>query len=89
MSVYDVIAVLYTKHMKFLWLRYKLDTFRKSLVFLFPKENERFSIIGSGDFALPLLFTITTAKINLQAGFIAAIFSTIGFSFSVLTLKSQ
>lgn len=78
-SVYDSIAVLYTKHMRFLWFRQKLDRFRRSLVFLFP-HGEQFSIIGSGDFSLPLLLTVTTVMQDFFSGALVAFFGTIGFS---------
>ncbi len=79
MSLYDAIAVFYTKHMKFLWFRQKLDSFRRSLVFLFP-TGDRFSVIGAGDFSLPLLFTISVARNGLWQGALAGTAAVLGFS---------
>ncbi len=66
MSVYDVLAVFYTKHMKFLWFGGWLDArierpfWRDTLALFFPRKEV--SIIGAGDFALPATLVASVVR---------------------------
>jgi hypothetical protein len=84
MSVYDVFAVFYTKHMKFLWFGGWLDSkverpeWRNTLALFF--QGRGVSIIGAGDFALPatLVASVVRAGGALPAS-IVAVFCAAGF----------
>jgi len=90
MAVYDVVAVFYTKHMKFLWFGGWLDEkvekpyWRDTLAFFFPEKARGskglVSVIGAGDFALPAMFVVSVAQ---AGGFlpatICAVFCSAGF----------
>lgn len=85
MSVYDVIGVFYTKHIKYIWFgssglkkTTNFGRYRNTLAILFP-QGSRFSLIGAGDFALPLILTASTATQNLVAAAVIGTTATIGF----------
>jgi len=80
MSIYDVIGVFYTRHIKYIWLgRVGFNPrWRNTLGIVFP-EGSHFSLVGSGDFALPLVLTASAATENLVGSVILAGFATVGF----------
>ncbi len=76
-AVYDSVAVLYTKHMKFLWFAGVLDKIenpklRETFGIFFPKSGDGLSLIGAGDFALASLLVVSVGK---DGGLIAGLFS--------------
>lgn len=54
LSLYDVVGVLYLPYIKFLWLQVATDKRLDTLAVVFDK-----GMVGAGDFALPLLFSLT------------------------------
>ncbi len=85
MSIYDVIGVLYTRHIKYIWFGMvkKLPEFnpmwRDMIAVIFPQEKQGYVMIGAGDFALPALLTVNLATSSLPAGGISLLLSTAGF----------
>ncbi len=82
MSLYDVIGVFYTKHIKYIWFG-KVEfnpMWRNTLAFVFPGEGASpISLVGVGDFALPALLTVSVALKNPLAGIVMIIFTSLGF----------
>jgi hypothetical protein len=60
LSIYDVVGVLYLPYIKFLWLRVSRDRRMESIAILFKK-----GMVGAGDFALPLLFSLSFGPLGL------------------------
>lgn len=95
MSIYDVIGVLYTRHIKYIWFGMvkKLPEFnprwRDMIAVIFPQSEARgYVMIGAGDFALPALLTVNLATSSLLAGGISLLLSTAGF-FTLQKLASM
>ncbi len=94
MSIYDVIGVLYTRHIKYIWFGMvkKLPEFnpmwRDMIAVIFPQEARGYVMIGAGDFALPALLTVNLATSSLLAGGISLLLSTAGF-FTLQKLASM
>lgn len=92
MSVYDVVGVLYTQHIKYIWIDDAIGgqqktkstapnvkskrpqaapvclkkaiggvvpSWRNTLALIFPEGDSAMSIVGSGDFAMPALLTVS------------------------------
>ncbi|MFH0961173.1 MAG: hypothetical protein V1820_00625 [archaeon] len=95
MAVYDAVAVLYTKHMKFLWLGSFGNRFgnrfgvfggliehpkwRETFALFFPRKGA-LSVIGAGDFALPATFVVSVASSGgFYAGLVTAAFLVLSF----------
>lgn len=86
MSVYDVIGVLYTKHIKYIWFGmakraadFDPSRWREAIAVIFPQEGGSFMMVGAGDFALPALLTVSLAGSSVLAGVVSLIMSTVGF----------
>jgi len=89
LSVYDAIGVLYSKHIQAIWLG-KVEKQEKTIeitkekildgILMAIPTNTGYEITGVGDYALPLVLVISVAKMNLLAGIIIAIFSSLGYS---------
>ncbi len=87
MSIYDVVGVLYTRHIKYIWFGMvkKLPVefnpmWREMIAVVFPQERKGgYVMIGAGDFALPALLTVNLATSSLSAGGISLLLSTAGF----------
>lgn len=85
MSIYDVLGVLYTRHIKYIWFGMvkKLPEFnpvwREMIAVVFPQSRNGYVMIGAGDFAIPALLTVNLATSSLQAGGISLLSSTAGF----------
>ena len=122
MSIYDVVGVLYTKHIKYIWIddaitipliknaageermekpeskntmqrgvkkqalnarRVKpeiVPSWRNTLALIFPEGNSTMAIVGSGDFAMPALLTVSvTVAGGILAGLVCLILSSAGF----------
>lgn len=90
LSIYDIIGVLYTKHITYLWFgTYKFDTlWREVLAYIVVVDDTEVIIVGAGDFAFPLLLTFSSTKLFVEtsvnaygilAGFLVAVCTTIGF----------
>ena len=60
LSLYDVVGVLYLPYIKFLWLQVKKDKRMESIALLFKK-----GMVGAGDFALPMLFSLSFGPLGL------------------------
>lgn len=94
MSIYDVIGVLYTRHIKYIWfgMTKKLLEFnpgwRDMIAVIFPQEKQGYVMIGAGDFALPALLTVNLATSSFLAGGISLLLSTAGF-FTLQKLASM
>jgi len=54
LSLYDVIGVLFLPYIKFLWLEVNKTTNLDSIALIFDK-----GMVGAGDFALPLVFSLS------------------------------
>lgn len=82
MSVYDVIGVLYTKHIKYIWFgAIKFNPkWRDAIAVVFPQAGGGFMMVGAGDFALPALLTVNLAGSSVPAGIISLLLSTLGFA---------
>ncbi len=87
MSIYDVLGVLYTRHIKYIWFGMvkKLPAefnplWREMIAVVFPQERKGgYVMVGAGDFALPALLTVNLATSSLPAGGISLVLSTAGF----------
>lgn len=83
MSLYDVVGVFYTRHIKYIWFG-KVEfnpLWRNTLAFVFPTGMKKtpVSLVGAGDFALPTLMTVSMTLQNPLAGVILLIAASIGF----------
>ena len=91
LSIYDIIGVLYTKHITYLWFgTYVFDTkWRAVLAFIMPVDEREVIMVGAGDFAFPLLLTFSSTKYFVEnsgsfagivGGLIIAVGTTLGFA---------
>jgi len=60
LSLYDVVGILYLPYIKFLWLMVSQDRRMESIALLFGD-----GMVGAGDFALPLLFSLSFGPVGL------------------------
>lgn len=60
LSVYDVLGVLYLPYIKFLWLQVSRDKRMDTLAIIFKK-----GMVGAGDFALPMIFSLSFGPAGL------------------------
>jgi presenilin-like A22 family membrane protease len=101
LSVYDFIAVYKTKHMvkiakdmietgTILGLVFPFEPlgFLKSTKEIKPGEG-KFLILGGGDVALPLIFSVSLIKIGIWKSFLVAFFSLLGFFANFLLFLFQ
>ena len=89
LSVYDAIGILYSKHIQSIWLG-QVKNEQKSVkitkekvldgILMAVPTEKGFEITGVGDYALPLVLVISAARINVLAGIIIALFSSLGYS---------
>jgi hypothetical protein len=54
LSLYDVVGVLYLPYIKFLWLEVSSDKRMDTIALIFER-----GMVGAGDFAVPLLFSLS------------------------------
>lgn len=100
LSVYDIVAVYLTKHMvkmaegmiasKAIFgfiIPAKLSGFKEKLSAVQPGED--FMILGSGDIVLPLLLTVSIARVSFWQAIIVAIFSLFGLFLTHLIFVNQ
>lgn len=87
MSIYDVIGVLYTRHIKYIWFGmakraadFDPSRWRDAIALIFPQGGGSFVMVGAGDFALPALLTVSLAGSSIPAGIVSLILSTLGFA---------
>lgn len=78
LSLYDVVGVLYLPYIKFLWLQVKKDKRLESIAILFKK-----GMVGAGDFALPILFSLSFGFL----GFLSVPLLALGFSLNNLLAR--
>ena len=89
LSVYDIIAVYWTKHMVKMAegmiashaifgfiIPAKFSGFKEKISAVRPGEN--FMILGSGDIALPLVLVVSVARVSFLQAIIVAGFSILG-----------
>lgn len=100
LSVYDIIAVYFTKHMikmaegmiasKAIFgfiIPAKLSGFKEKLSIVQPGEN--FMILGSGDIVLPLILTVAVARVSFLQSLVVAVFSILGLLLTHLIFVNQ
>jgi presenilin-like A22 family membrane protease len=101
LSIYDFIAVYKTKHMvkiakdmietgTILGLVFPFETagFLKSTKEIKPGEG-KFLILGGGDVALPLIFSVSLLKFGILKSFVVALFSLLGLFVNFLFFLTQ
>jgi presenilin-like A22 family membrane protease len=101
LSIYDFIAVYKTKHMvkmakdmieagTILGLVFPFESsgFLKSTKEIKPGEG-KFLILGGGDVALPLIFSVSLLKFGILKSFIVALFSLLGLFVNFLFFLTQ
>lgn len=99
-SIYDIIAVYKTKHM--VKIAKEMIEHQAILGVIVPKKIEGFKeklekvrpggdflVLGGGDFAFPLIFSLTLSSRGMGAPIIMAIFSLAGFFLNNLVLFCQ
>lgn len=100
LSVYDIIAVYFTKHMVKMAegmvasraifgfiIPVQSSGFKEKLSAVQPGEN--FMILGSGDIALPLILTVSVARVSIWQAVVVAIFSILGLLATHLIFVNQ
>ncbi|MBR9680380.1 MAG: hypothetical protein GOU98_00985 [Candidatus Altiarchaeota archaeon] len=60
LSLYDVIGVLYLPYIKFLWLEINREINLDAIAIIFKN-----GMVGAGDFALPLVFSLSFGMVGL------------------------
>jgi len=101
LSIYDFVAVYKTKHMvkiakemietgTILGLIFPFEPsgFLKSTKEIKPGEG-KFLILGGGDVALPLIFSVSLLKIGILKSFLVSLFSLLGLLFNLLFFFKQ
>ncbi|MBD3260174.1 MAG: hypothetical protein GF334_00590, partial [Candidatus Altiarchaeales archaeon] len=76
LSVYDFIAVFGTKHMVTLA---KEGSKQLPLLFSIPVGERRMGL-GTGDLAIPIVFTAAVARTSIQSGILTAVTGSIGLA---------
>lgn len=100
LSVYDIVAVYWTKHMvamakgmiasKAIFgfiIPTTASGFKEKISTVQPGEN--FMILGSGDIALPLILTVSVARVSMWQALVVAIFSILGLLATHLIFVNQ
>lgn len=100
LSVYDLIAVYLTKHM--VKMAEGMIASRAIFGFIIPIQSsgfgeklsavqpgENFMILGSGDIVLPLILTVSVARLSFLQALIVAIFSVLGLLLTHLIFVNQ
>ena len=99
-SVYDIVAVYWTKHMvamargmiasKAIFgfiIPLRASGFKEKISAVQPGEN--FMILGSGDIVLPLVLTVSVARVSMWQALVVAIFSVFGLLATHLIFVNQ
>ena len=100
LSVYDIIAVYFTKHMvkmaegmiasKAIFgfiIPLQSSGFKEKISAVQPGEN--FMVLGSGDIVLPLILTVSVARVSFLQAIFVAVFSVFGLLATHLIFVNQ
>ncbi len=101
LSIYDIIGVLITQHITYLWFgAYKFEKiWRDVLAFVVHVDESEIILVGAGDFGFPMLFTFSVTEFLVQTqgkafglvgGSMVAISATLGFAFlQIYAMRSE
>ncbi|MDP7079437.1 MAG: presenilin family intramembrane aspartyl protease [Candidatus Undinarchaeales archaeon] len=101
LSIYDIIGVLITQHITYLWFgAYKFEKmWRDVLAFVVHVDESEVILVGAGDFGFPMLFTFSVTEFLVQTqskafglvgGTMVAISATLGFAaLQIYAMRSE